>query len=55
MIEGVPPQHRLSAQSWADGINLWSNAVLAVNHPLGEQTVCMGFSWIPINIAKNCY
>ena len=40
MIGGVPPQHRWSAQRWADGINLGPNAVLAFNHPLGQYT-CM--------------
>ena len=49
---GVPPQHRWSAQRWADGINLGSNAVLAFNHPLGQYTVCLGYSWIHINVAK---
>ena len=33
---GVPPQHRWSAQRWADDINLWPNAVLAFNHTLGQ-------------------
>ena len=37
---GVPPQHRWSAQRWANAINLWPNAVLAFNHPLGQHTVC---------------
>ena len=37
------PWHRLSAQRWADGINLCPNAVLAFNHPSGEKTVCLGF------------
>ena len=36
-------QHRWSAQRWADGINLWPNAVLAFNHLLGELTVYLGF------------
>ena len=35
MIGGVPLQHRLAAQRWTDSINLWPNAVLAFNHPLG--------------------
>ena len=25
---GVPPQHRWSAQRWADGINLWPNTLV---------------------------
>ena len=52
---GASLQHRFSAQHWADGINLWLNAVLALNHPLGEQTVCLGFSRIVINIVKICF
>ena len=53
-----PPQHRWSAQRWADGINLWPNAVLAFNHPLGQYTQCLGYSRILINIAiyiKKCF
>ena len=50
---GVPLQHRLSAQRWADGVNLWPNAVLALTHPLGEQTVCLGFSRIVKKVFKN--
>ena len=30
---GILLQHRLSAQRWVDGINMWPNAVLALNHP----------------------
>ena len=40
---GGSPQHRLFGQRWAEGINLWPNAVLAFNHPLGESTGCLGF------------
>ena len=50
MVDRVPPQHRWSAQRWADGINLWRNAVLAFNHPLGQYIQCLGFSRILINI-----
>ena len=35
-----------SAQRWADGINSWPNVVLAFNH------VCLGYSWILINVDK---
>ena len=62
---GGPPQHRCSAQHWANGINLWPNAVLAISHPLGQYTVCLGYSWILINVdnffffksknSKNCF
>ena len=40
---GVSPQHRLSAQRWVDGINLWPNDMLAFNHPSGEPAVCLEF------------
>ena len=46
---------KLFSQRWANGINLWPNAVLALNHPLDEHTVCSEFSWILINIAKKCF
>ena len=36
-------QHRLSAQRWAAGINMWPGAVLTLNHPLGVQIVFSGF------------
>ena len=49
---GGTPQHRWSAQRWADGINLWPNAELAFNHPSGQYTVCLGYSWILINVDK---
>ena len=41
---GFPPQHRWSAQPWADGINLWHNAVLAFNHPKDRYTGMFGLS-----------
>ena len=56
MVGRVPPQHRWSAQRWADGINLWPNAVLAFYHPLGQYT--LGYSRILINIViyiKKCF
>ena len=31
-------------------IKLWPNAVLALSHPLGQYTVCSGFSWTLINV-----
>ena len=34
MIRGVPSHHRLSAQRWADGINIWPNAVGTIKGPL---------------------
>ena len=58
MVCGVPPQHRWSAQRWADGISLWPNAVLALNRPLGQYTQCLGYSRILINIViyiKKCF
>ena len=55
MIGGVPTQHRWSAQRWANGINLWPNAVLAFNHALGQYTVCLGYCWILINVDKNIW
>ena len=36
-------QHRLSAKRLADAINMWSNVVLAFNHPLVVQIVCLVF------------
>ena len=35
---------------WAGSINIWPNAVLKFNYPLGVQIVCLGFPWILINI-----
>ena len=29
--------------------------MLAFNHPLGEHTVCVGFSWIVLNIVEECF
>ena len=55
MKGGVLLQHRWSAQRWADGINLWPNAVLAFNHLFGELTVCLGFVRILINIVEKCF
>ena len=34
LIRGVPPQHRMSAQRWADGINKWPNALGTFKRPL---------------------
>ena len=39
----------------ADGINIWPNAVLTFNHPLDVHIVCLGFSWILINLDKKCF
>ena len=50
---GVPLQHRLSAQRWADGINMWINSMLTFNHPLGVQIVCLGYLWILRIVDKN--
>ena len=33
LIERVPPMHRLSDKRWADGINMWPNAVGTVKQP----------------------
>ena len=52
---GGSPQHRLSAQRWADGINLRPNAVLAFNHPLDVHVHVLFFSLILINIVKKCF
>ena len=42
---GVPLQHRLSVQRWADRINMWPNAVLAFSYSLGVNFFG-GFVWI---------
>ena len=36
---GAHPQHRLSAQRWADGTNMWPNAVGIFNRPLAGVQV----------------
>ena len=36
LIRAVPPHHRLSAQRWADGINMWPIAVETFKRPLAD-------------------
>ena len=55
---GGPLQHRLSAQRWADGINVWPNAVGTFKRPLAGVWVYKKFVWVIIemlikNILKN--
>ena len=48
-------KHRKKSNFKAGGTKLWSNAVLAFNHVLGELTVCLGFVRTLINIVKKCF
>ena len=43
---GGPLQHRLSAQRWADGINMWPNAVGTFKRPLAGAYVYKKFVWV---------
>ena len=45
----------MSAQRWADGINMWPNAVGTFNCPLGMQIVCLGLGWIHRNVDKKIF
>ena len=38
-----------------DCAQCWASTVLAFNHPLGVQIVCLGFLWIVINVDKKCF
>ena len=49
---GIHLQQRLSAQRWADGIKMWPKTVLAFNHSLCVQIVCLGFLWINLDVDK---
>ena len=40
---GIPLQRRLSAQCWANNINMWPNDVVTFNRPLCVEIVCLGF------------
>ena len=46
---GIPLQHRLSIQRWADGINMWPHAAPTFKHLLRIQI------WIIRNIKKNVF
>ena len=38
---------------WADGINMWPDAVLTINHvSLGVQIACLGYLWVLRNVDK---
>ena len=39
----IPLQYHLSAERWADSINMWPNAVLIFNYRLGVQIDCLDF------------
>ena len=45
MIWGVPLQHP-AAQRWADGINMWPNAVGTFKRPLAGVYVYKKFVWV---------
>ena len=49
-----PLQQQLSYQRWADGTNMWPNAVLTFNHPSGVQIVWV-FLRIDINVDKKIF
>ena len=50
---GIRMQNRLYAQRWANGINMWPNAVLTFSHSFGVQIVCLGiFGLLAILIKK---
>ena len=49
LIRGVPPQHRMFAQRWADAINMWSNAVGTFKRPLaGVQVYTNCLIWVTV-------
>ena len=43
---GIHLQHWLSAQRWADGINMWANAVGTFNPPLASVQAYKKFVWV---------
>ena len=51
----IPMQHQLSAQCWADGINMWLTDVLTFNHTLGIQIARLGYLWIIRNVDKTVF
>ena len=55
MIRGVHLQHQWSDRRWANDINFWPNAVVALDHLLGELIVCLGFVRILLNIVRKCF
>ena len=46
--------HRLSAQRWGDGMNMWPNTVLTLNHLLGVQIVCLVIARFLEKLIKKC-
>ena len=57
LIKGVLAQNRLSAQCWADGINMCLNAVRTFKRPSAGvsvciQQVCLVFLWNDRNVNK---
>ena len=52
LIRGVPPQHRLSAQRWADGMNMWPNVVRTFKRPLPGVYVYKKFVWVSVRLIK---
>ena len=44
----IPLQHLMSAERWANSINMWPNAVLTFNHHSGVQIVHVMFSSLPM-------
>ena len=52
LIRGVPPQHRMSAQRWADGINMWPNAVGTFKRFLAGVQVYKKFVWVTVGFIK---
>ena len=59
LIMGLPPQHRLPAQRWVDGINMRPNAAgTFIRHLAGNlviQKVCLGFCRIHKNVDKKIF
>ena len=55
---GAPPQHRLSAQRWADQINIAKccrNIQPSISRSLGIQTIYLGFPRIQRNVDKQYF
>ena len=48
LIRGVTPQPRMSAQRWADGINMWPNVVGTFKRPSAGVLVYKKFVWITV-------
>ena len=52
LIRGVPPQHRISAQRWVDGITMWPNAAGTFQRPLASVYVYQTFVWVKVGFIK---